>query len=520
MNNSSKKAFKNKASVILLLLLMMIIGPHFTQAMQTGPSGSTIVSRESGEQNIMLVRDVTAQAGDIITIEVEIINDSEFVGFNLYLLLPEGFSYVENTSQLYRTDDHDYGFVVDEDTNIARIIAFSITNSPFLGNEGVIFSLDVETPAEPGEYFLAITNAVMGNDQMQDVLTGTQNGVVSLLETETFALTLLADPPGGGVLSGGGIYQPEETVNVSAAANDGYSFLQWTDAEGALLSDEPAFLFVMPDRDVDLIAEFAINTYIITATAGANGSISPTGSIMVEHGDDQGFIITPNEGYYIADVLVDGESVGAVSEYVFEDVAGDHTIHAEFAIEEDPGDILHIARDEDVVVDGIACFYTLSSIMVAGEAYEFIVEAGGEATLAAGEMIRLLPGTIVESGGYLLAFITDEGPCGRPFAREELPAKDALITSIDVVDKDTDGSLFFKLYPNPAQTEVTIKLGSLINDSDIRIEIYSLMGERVYSEQLPARNSYMLSLADLQAGVYVVRVHQGNTVAVERLIKR
>src|SRR5690606_26465056 len=64
----------------------------------------------------------------------------------------------------------------------------------------------------------------------------------------------------------------------------------------------------------------------ITATAGANGSITPSGDVIVECGENQTFTITANPGFEIADVLVDGESVGAVSTYTFEDVNEDHTI--------------------------------------------------------------------------------------------------------------------------------------------------------------------------------------------------
>ena len=70
---------------------------------------------------------------------------------------------------------------------------------------------------------------------------------------------------------------------------------------------------------------------IITATAGANGAISPTGEVAVPKGESQTFTITPNEGYHIQDVKVDRESVGAVKEYTFKDVTASHTIHATFA---------------------------------------------------------------------------------------------------------------------------------------------------------------------------------------------
>lgn len=71
--------------------------------------------------------------------------------------------------------------------------------------------------------------------------------------------------------------------------------------------------------------------FTITATAGANGSITPSGKVSVEAGGSQTFTITPNEGYEIADVLVDGVSVGAVSSYTFSGVQANRTIEATFA---------------------------------------------------------------------------------------------------------------------------------------------------------------------------------------------
>lgn len=71
--------------------------------------------------------------------------------------------------------------------------------------------------------------------------------------------------------------------------------------------------------------------YTITATAGTGGSISPTGSISVREDLDKTFTITPDKGYVIANVIVDGKSVGAVKSYTFEDVSRKHTIKATFA---------------------------------------------------------------------------------------------------------------------------------------------------------------------------------------------
>ncbi len=72
--------------------------------------------------------------------------------------------------------------------------------------------------------------------------------------------------------------------------------------------------------------------YTVTASAGSNGSISPSGSVSVDQGQDQSFTITPEAGYQIDDVLVDGSSVGKVATYNFTSVQADHTINAAFVI--------------------------------------------------------------------------------------------------------------------------------------------------------------------------------------------
>jgi len=71
-------------------------------------------------------------------------------------------------------------------------------------------------------------------------------------------------------------------------------------------------------------------THTITASAGSHGSISPSGDVTVNQGSDKTFTITPDTGYQIDDVLVDGSSIGAVSSYTFINVTQDHTISATF----------------------------------------------------------------------------------------------------------------------------------------------------------------------------------------------
>ena len=91
------------------------------------------------------------------------------------------------------------------------------------------------------------------------------------------------------------------------------------------------------NRDSDLSHSYIIwkdtsitKTHTITASAGSHGTISPFGNVIVNQGSDKSFTITPDTGYSINDVLVDGSSAGAVSSYTFTNVTQDHTISVTF----------------------------------------------------------------------------------------------------------------------------------------------------------------------------------------------
>ena len=71
-------------------------------------------------------------------------------------------------------------------------------------------------------------------------------------------------------------------------------------------------------------------SHTIKVTVGAGGSISPSGNVSVREGRDQTFTFTPDKGYAVSNVKIDGKSVGAVKSYTFENVTGDHTIEVTF----------------------------------------------------------------------------------------------------------------------------------------------------------------------------------------------
>ncbi len=80
-------------------------------------------------------------------------------------------------------------------------------------------------------------------------------------------------------------------------------------------------------------AAFIKKTHTITAAAGTGGSISPSGSVTANCGENAVFTIMPGQGYKIGDVLVDGVSVGGITAYTFANVISAHTVEAVFVSE-------------------------------------------------------------------------------------------------------------------------------------------------------------------------------------------
>ena len=118
-------------------------------------------------------------------------------------------------------------------------------------------------------------------------------------------------------------YEIEDVAvnGVSVGAVDSYTFYNVQAPQAIYASFKP----------------IAPNTFTITASAGTNGSISPSGTVTVTEGNDITFTITPDKGYKISDVIVDGESIGAEESYTFKNVKEAHTIEAVFETKSDGG---------------------------------------------------------------------------------------------------------------------------------------------------------------------------------------
>jgi hypothetical protein len=142
----------------------------------------------------------------------------------------------------------------------------------------------------------------------------------------------------GGSISPWPIFTVPSTASITFYfwPNDGYMVgtvtVDGTPVADATLYEDDCYTFENVTANHTLAVSFVPVpvTHTITPTAGEHGAISPATVQTVNDGDDADFTITPDAGYHVADVVVDGESKGALTSYKFEDVTASHTISATF----------------------------------------------------------------------------------------------------------------------------------------------------------------------------------------------
>ena len=160
------------------------------------------------------------------------------------------------------------------------------------------------------------------------------------------------------------------------------------------------------------------------------------------------------------------------------------------------------------------CYNATQTIYVAGSGTTFIVQTGGSATMIAGHNIFYYPGTTVQPGGYMHGYIAPAGPwCG-----VQPPSMVSIVTGTD------ENPLFatqaiFKIYPNPTTGNFTVEqTGEKIYDK-VKVEVYSMIGGRVFTGEMTGERKQMFSLEDVPVGVYFIRLLAGDKPETVKIIK-
>ena len=324
----------------------------------------------------------------------------------------------------------------------------------------------------------------------------------------------------------------------------------------------------------NVTSEQAINVtfnqivYTIAASAGNGGTITPTGNVEVICGNDATFEITPNEGYEIADVTVDGQSVGAVASYTFPSVSENgHSIVATFneiveipecsavtnltAQVESYGVVLAWAAAENAISyevyrngERIATETSTSSIDLQGhegDTYYIITNCANGGTSDASETVTAEAETecnavtdltaMVESYGVVLSWNAAENAISYEVYRNgERIATETNTSSIDLQGHEGDTYYIITNCANGGTSDASETATAIITGinevetnivifpnpaNDIlnitssetisEIEIVNTLGQVVYRKEVNSDNA-VCDIEDLPSGVYMVRI--------------
>ena len=211
-------------------------------------------------------------------------------------------------------------------------VTYAVTNGT---GEATIDATGKLTPVKVGTVKVKATKA---EDANYNAITSAEVEITITRATPTGAPKYTAITTSGKTLADAGLTTTGSTLTPTGGT------LVWVDGDTTVVEANKAYEWKYTPTNPNYapvtgtIVVYPVSTgiviyspcYTIKASAGANGSISPAGWCSVVENGSQTFTFTPDKGYTVAKVLVDGKSVGAVKSYTFKNVTKDHTIEVIF----------------------------------------------------------------------------------------------------------------------------------------------------------------------------------------------
>jgi hypothetical protein len=189
--------------------------------------------------------------------------------------------------------------------------------------------------------YCSITNVVVDGSSVgatnsysfNNVLTNhTISAYFSPSSVTNYTITASAGANGAIAPSGVVTLRSGSNQTFTITGNSGYAVINVTvDGNSVGVTNSYTFNNVQTNHTISVNFGSTTTNFMINASAGANGSIAPSGSIVVPGGSSQTFTMSVNTGYNVASVLVDGGSVGATNSYTFNNVQTNHTISVTFS---------------------------------------------------------------------------------------------------------------------------------------------------------------------------------------------
>lgn len=329
-------------------------------------------------------------------------------------------------------------------------------------------------------------SVVSTNANYTFTVTGDRTLVANFEEQapDTYNINVSPNPNVGGTVTGGGNYQQGARCTVTATANEGYTFIKWTE-NGNQVSTNASYTFTVTSNR-NLVAEFQIQSYTISATVNPSNSGVVTGAGDYDYGQSCTLLATANEGYTFINWTEDGNVVSTNANYIFT-VSGSRELIANFSTNAYTITVTAAPVEGGTVTGEGNYEYGATCTLTATANYEYTFvkwtkngeEVSTEATFTF---------TVTASEDYVAHF---DGP-----------------------DAIEEGTIECQIFPNPFTSTVNIKAGKALKT----VSVYDIYG-RLLREQKVSDMEIELDMSDLSNGAYLLRLDYGDGSNIHRIMK-
>ncbi len=388
--------------------------------------------------------------------------------------------------------------------------------------------------------------------------------VTAYFTQDGYHIGATADPAAGGSISGTGNYSFGQTCSLTATANPGYTFVNWT-LDGVEVSTNATYSFTVRES-ADYVAHFSQNMYTITVQANPSNAAY----VFIQTGQNGQFhygesctlrVAAPNPGYTFLNWSLNGTIVSTEPTYTF-NVTGDANFIANFAV-----DVFTVTTTAVPAIGG--------TVTGAGE-YEYGETCTVTATPRAGyTFLRWVKnGVVVSTDANYTFTVREDAECVAQFTNRAIyirstvalrsegeitgdgvyeygetvtmsvaPAENYIFVDwsvkggevvsteatfsfiatedLDLVanlvyftDVNESSSINVSVFPNPVASELTV----MSDQENYQLDIYTINGALVRSLN-NCSNTTKINVEDLSNGTYIIRLTNGNVVENRRFVK-
>ena len=379
--------------------------------------------------------------------------------------------------------------------------------------------------------------------------------------TQTYNITVSANPTNGGTVTGGGSYNQGQSCTVTATANSGFTFANWTE-NGSVVSTQASYTFSVTGNRT-LVANFTAQpvNYNIAVSANPTNGGQVSGGGSYQQGQSCTVNATANSGFTFAKWTENGSVVSSQASYTFS-VTGNRTLVANFQALPQTYTISVSANPTNggtatgggTYQQGQSC--TVHATAAAGHTFEGWTENGntvstntnytftvtGNRALVANFALQTVEitasvepaegGTATGGGVYnygdevTITVVTNEDWAFQHWTENGfILMEEQSFTIVATVSHNYVARLAYTegidelnrttlIYPNPVSDKLTIETQEAVE----KVEIYNVMGALVYSQK-SCGEKVEITTADLPTGTYVVRLTTKNATETRRFVK-